>query len=71
MFSLKYWLRYILTLCLIAAIIFMMMCTVTVIYLIGKGDIKIRMIRDNRKKRSKRKWRKKECRCAILACLLI
>lgn len=42
--------RYLLNLCLMIAVIFMLACTVLVIVLVAKGDIKIRMIRGNAEK---------------------
>ena len=47
--SLKYFFRYILTLCLIAAIAFMVACTVLVIVLIANGAIKIHRIEEDEK----------------------
>lgn len=41
--------RYILTLCLIAAIVFMVACTVLVIILIANGAIKIHRIEEDEK----------------------
>lgn len=46
---LKYFFRYILTLCLIAAIVFMVACTVLVIVLIANGAIKIHRIEADEK----------------------
>lgn len=48
---LKCWFRYILALCLIAVIFFMMACTILVAVLIVNGNIKIRKIAGNREKK--------------------
>lgn len=44
---LKYWLRHIITLCLMIAIAFMVACTVLVIVLIANGDIRIHRIKED------------------------
>lgn len=44
---LKYWLRHIITLCLMIAIIFMVACTIFVIVLIANGDIRIHRIKED------------------------
>ena len=42
----KYCLRFIISLCLTVAVIFVMSCTIAVIYFFVKGDIRIRKIED-------------------------
>lgn len=42
--AIKYWFRCIMTMCLIAAMAFLVTCAVLVVYFAVKSDIKIRMI---------------------------
>lgn len=54
-----YWLRYFLAVCFIAAIAFMIACTVFVIALIANENIRIRMVKDGheeKKRNRKRRW---------------
>lgn len=44
---LKYLLRFIISLCITIAAIFVMSCVVAVVYFIVKGDIKIRRISED------------------------
>jgi hypothetical protein len=54
---LKYWLRHIITLCLMIAIVFMVACTVFVIVLIANGDIRIRMVKDGHEEKKRNRNR--------------
>lgn len=47
-----YCVRYLLNLCLILAVVFMMACAVLVVALVAKADIRIHKVEDNTEKRS-------------------
>lgn len=47
---LKYLRRFIISLCLIVVVIFVMACVITVVYFVARGDIKIRRISGNEEK---------------------
>ncbi len=51
--AIKYWLRYFLTICCMAAIIYMIACAVFVIICVIHGDIKINVIKHENEKEKK------------------
>lgn len=51
--TIKYYLRYFLTLCFIAAIAFMVACTVLVVVCAIRGDIKVNIIKSESEKEEK------------------
>ena len=57
--TIKYWLRYFLTICCMAAIIYMIACAVFVAILIINGDIKIHMIKDEHEDKKRNRNRKR------------
>lgn len=56
--TIKYHLRYFLALCFMAAIAFMIACTVFVLVLAANGNIKIRMIKDEREEKKRNRKRR-------------